>query len=75
MKTRLDGFGAPGYQIFDFKPFNSYCAIRYFREHLPAIFLRPQNITKHTLYVFRPSIPTHYTVFCTGIQRKCRVIN
>ena len=21
MKTRLDGFGAPGYQIFDFKPF------------------------------------------------------
>ena len=30
--------------------FNSYGAIRYFRERLPAIFLRPQNIQKHALY-------------------------
>ena len=30
--------------------FNSYCAIVYFRERAPAIFLRPQNIIKHALY-------------------------
>ena len=29
---------------------NSLCAIGYFREHSPAIFLRPQNIIKHALY-------------------------
>ena len=29
---------------------NSFGAIRYFREQLPAIFLRPQNIQKHALY-------------------------
>ena len=30
--------------------FNSYGAIRYFRELSPAIFWRPQNIMKHALY-------------------------
>ena len=53
---------------------NSLCAIRNLRERSPAIFLRPQNI-KNTLYtVFRPSIPTHSTVFRTRIELSCRVI-
>ena len=45
-------------------PVNSFGAIRYFREHSPAIFLRPQNIIKHALYgYFCPLFPRTFTDF------------
>ena len=37
-------------QSICFRSFNSFGSIGYFREHSPAIFLRPQNIIKHALY-------------------------
>ena len=37
-------------EFFQIVWFNSYGAIRYFRELSPVIFLRPQNIIKHALY-------------------------
>ena len=50
---------------------DSYCVIRYFRERSPAIFLRPQNITKHTLYDI---LALYSLITDAGIKLSCLVV-
>ena len=51
--------------------FNSYGAVRYFRERSPAIFLRPQNITNHTL---NGNFALYSPITDAGIELSYRVI-
>ena len=50
---------------------NSLGAIRYFRERSPAIFLRPQNITNHTL---NGNFALYSPITDAGIELSYRVI-